>query len=96
MNNVEPANALLSVVKEIYDGGKDIIGPRWTVLAKMTVLAQNADIPGMVRYFENSKRSEKGQGVRRRLERAGRKTLESEEARFMDIARGTPRVRTGR
>ena len=87
MNNTEKANALLSVVSDVYHGGKDIIGPRWSVLAKMTVLAENEDVGGMVRYFENCKRNERGQRVRRRLEKAGKKSLESEEGRFMAIVR---------
>jgi hypothetical protein len=87
MDNAAKAKALLSIVDEVYQGGKDLIGPRWTVLAKMAVLAQNDDVDGMLRYFENCKKSAVGQRVRRRLERAGRKSLESEEVRFMAIVR---------
>ena len=81
------AEALLAIVQEVYDGGRDIIGPGWTVLDKMAILAAANDVDGMVKYFENCKRSYRGQRVRHRLERAGRKSLESEEARFMTLVR---------
>jgi hypothetical protein len=87
MDNTAKAKALLSIVDEIYQGGKDLIGRDWTVLAKMTALAENGDVDGMVRYFKNCKKSTVGQRVRRTLERAGRKSLESEEVRFMAIVR---------
>ncbi len=87
MTDTSKAQALLAIVQEVYDGGKGIIDRRWTVLDKMAALAAQNDIAGMVRYFENCKRSERGQRVRRKLERAGKKSLESEEARFMAIVR---------
>ncbi len=87
MTNAEKAKVLLSIVQEVFDGGKGIIGPGWTVLDKMAVLAKADNVEGMARYFENCKRSEKGKRVRRRLEAAGKKSLESEEARFIAIVR---------
>lgn len=87
MTDAEKAKALLAIVQEVYDGGKQIIGSGWTVLDKMAALARTNDVAGMVRYFENCKRSVKGKRVRGKLERAGKKSLESEEARFMAIVR---------
>jgi hypothetical protein len=60
VTDAEKAEALLAIVQEVYDGGKQIIGSGWTVLAKMAVLAQANNVTGMVKYFENCKRSDKG------------------------------------
>jgi hypothetical protein len=35
---LDKAARLLSVVQDVYDGGKDIIGPRWTLLDTMKVM----------------------------------------------------------
>lgn len=86
MTNTEKAKAMLAIVREIYEGGKEVIGPQWTVYDKMAALASRGDVDGMVQYFDNCRGSERGRQVHWRLERAGKKSLESEERRFMAIA----------
>ena len=80
---------LLSIVQEIYDGGRDIIGPRWTLLDTMTSYADRGDVEGMRSYYDRCLASPKGRGVADRLRRNGRKTLESEHSRFLSICRSS-------
>jgi hypothetical protein len=87
VNRNEIAAALLAIVREVYEDGHAVMGPRWTLLPKMTVLADKGDVGGMVRYFCRCIRSRKGQRAHDRLGQAGRKSLESEQTRFMAIAR---------
>jgi hypothetical protein len=87
MNRTAIAAMLRDIVQEIHEDGKHVMGPGWTLLPKMTALASNGDVAGMVRYFRRCKASRRGQVARDRLASAGSKTLESEEARFMKIAR---------
>ena len=87
MTNHEKAPKLLGIVKEIYEEGKSIIGPGWTVLTKMGDSASRDAVAGMVMYFNRCKESDRGRRTYERLNRAGKKSLESEEHRFMAIAR---------
>ena len=83
------AAALLSVVKEIHDGGRDIIGSRWTLLEKMTAYAERDDLEGMKIYYERCLWNERGQRTAERLRRTRRQTLESEYNRFLSIYQST-------
>lgn len=85
MNDADVARRLLSIVGEIFEGGKDIIGARWTVFKKMKDLAERDDFIEMVRYFEQCLQSPRGKQVARRLTDHNRKTLESEQQRFMNV-----------
>jgi hypothetical protein len=57
-------------------------------------LADQADLVSIVIYFEACKASEKGRRVREKLEAEGKKSLETEERRFVVIARRRA-IRTG-
>lgn len=78
------AQQLLAIIKEITDGGKDLI-PNWTLFSKMKALADRGDVEGMYTYYERCLRHPKGRATRRTLERRGRRTLESEWGRFRRI-----------
>jgi hypothetical protein len=83
----EEAAALLAIVREVWEDGRAVMGPNWTLLPKMTVLAEKSDVAGMVRYYRRCVGSRKGQRAHARLSQAGKRTLESEQARFMNVAR---------
>lgn len=86
MNFKEAAKKLLQVIEEIHAEGSHIIGERWALYPKMKGLADQGDLVGMVAYFEACKASPKGRRVREKLEARGKKSLESEERRFLEIA----------
>jgi hypothetical protein len=83
----ERAAALLAIVREVYEDGRAVMGPNWTLLPRMTALAQTSDVVGMVRYYRRCIGSRKGQRAHARLSQAGKRTLESEQTRFMSVAR---------
>lgn len=85
----EKAQALLSIVEDVYSNGRDIIGPRWTLMDKMTAYAARNDIEGMRTYYERCLNSDRGMEVRDRLQAAGRKTLELEYGLFMNVYNGS-------
>jgi hypothetical protein len=86
MSTREAARKLLHVIEEIHAEGREIVGDRWTLYPTMKRLADQGDLVGMVIYFEACKASEKGRHVREKLEAKGKKSLETEERRFLEIA----------
>lgn len=82
----EAARKLLQVIEDIHAEGREIIGERWTLYARMKGLADEGDLVGMVAYFEACKASAKGRRVREKLEASGKQSLETEERRFLEIA----------
>ena len=83
MSQHAEAQAKLAIIGEIHVDGLPILGPNWTLVEKMKTLADNGNVDGMVRYFKNCETSDVGKRTRRRLEAAGKKTLESVKSRFM-------------
>jgi hypothetical protein len=81
----DKAARLLSIVQEIYEGGKDVIGPRWVLFDTMKGYANRGDVEGMKTYYERCLANTRGRAVAERLRRKNRKTLESEWPRFVRI-----------
>jgi len=81
--------AMLAVVLDVYEGGKDLI-PDW----KLKEHAENAfatgGVEGLRRYYEACLTGS-GHRVKTILERDKRKTLESERARFTSMYLGAAR-----
>ena len=81
---MDRGEAMLKVVQDIYDGGKDLI-PNWLLLEHAKDSLKSGGPDGLKLYYERCLNSPKGKGVKARLERHGRKTLESERPRFMAV-----------
>src|SRR5438094_6303100 len=81
--------AMLAVVLDVYEGGKDLI-PGW----KLKEHAENAfakdGVEGLRRYYEACLTGS-GHRVTTTLERDRRKTLESEREHFMSMYLGAAR-----
>jgi hypothetical protein len=75
--------ALLKVIEDVYEGGKDLI-PNWQLLNHAKKSLENGGSEGLKKYYENCLNSG-GKKVKETLERNGRKTLESEYQCFMEI-----------
>lgn len=75
------AAQLLTVIREVYEGGRSIVGERWSLLKTMKEMADRSDTIGMFRYFEECLRSTRGKRVAEKLRAARKKTLETEEPR---------------
>lgn len=84
--NTERGPAMLSVVLDVYGGGKDLI-PGWKLKIHAESALTTGGIEGLRRYYEACLAGPGGARVKRTLERHGRKTLESEYERFMSIYR---------
>jgi hypothetical protein len=86
---VDRGIAMLAVVLDVYEGGKDLI-PGW----KLKEGAENAlvagGVEGLRRYYEACLTGP-GHGVRTTLERDRRRTLESEREHFMSMYLGAAR-----
>jgi uncharacterized protein (DUF433 family) len=83
----EKAQDMLAIVRGVHEGAPVIIGTSWAVYDELAVLAAAAEVDAMVTYFQAYKRSARAARLRERLEGFGRTTLESQERRFMAIAR---------
>lgn len=81
--------AMLAVVLDIYEGGKDLI-PGWELKEQAERALETGGAEGLRRFYEkcltDSRRQE-----RTILERDRRKTLESEREHFMSIYLGAAR-----
>jgi len=86
---MDRATAMLTVVMEIYEGGKDLI-PGWDLKEQAESAVATGGIEGLRRYYETclARSSPK---IRTTLERERRKTLESERDRFMSLYLGAAR-----
>jgi len=87
MTNAEKAQGMLALVRDVHEGAKSIVGGSWTVYDELAVLAEAGEVDAMVSYFQAYKRSARAVHLRGRMEVFGRKTLESQERRFLAIAR---------
>jgi len=86
--------AMLAVVLDVYEGGKDLI-PGWKLKEHAESALATGGIEGLRRYYEaclaGSGLTGAGHRVKTALEGGGRKTLESEREHFMAIYLGAAR-----
>src|SRR5436309_16115540 len=78
--------AMLAVVLDVYEGGKDLI-PGWTLKEHAESALATGGIEGLRQYYEACLTGS-GHRVKTTLERDRRKTLESERERFISIYLG--------
>ncbi len=85
MNDSQKGKAMLAVILEVYEGGKDVV-PGWKLRANAEDALAKGGVEGLRRYYEACLAG-KGTRVKDTLERNQRKTLESEQQRFMKAYR---------
>jgi hypothetical protein len=90
---MERGEAMLKVVEEVYEGGRDLIR-NWTLLEHARARLESGGVEGLRTYYKQclDLSDPKGKWIKHILERHHRKTLESEYARFLTIYR----ARSGR
>jgi len=81
--------AMLAVVLDVYEGGKDLI-PGWKLKEHAESALAKGGIEGLRRYYEASLTGSDHR-VKTTLEGDRRKSLESERERFMSIYLGAAR-----
>ena len=81
--------AMLAVVMEIYEGGKDLI-PGWELKEQAESALATGGTEGLRRYYEACL-ARPSHEINAILTRDRRKTLESERHRFMSIYLGAAR-----
>jgi len=81
--------AMLAVVLDVYEGGKDLI-PGWTLKEHAEHAWATDGVEGLRRYYDACL-SGSGHRVKTILEGDKRKTLESERERFMSMYLGAAR-----
>ena len=86
---MDRGSAMLAVVLEVYEGGKDLL-PGWTLKEQAESAFATGGVEGLRRFYEASLAAS-GDRVKTTLERDRRKTLESERERFMSLYLGAPR-----
>ena len=86
---MDRATAMLAVVTEIYEGGKDLI-PGWDLKEQAEGALATGGIESLRRYYEACLARSSPQ-IKTTLERERRKTLESERDRFMSLYLGAAR-----
>jgi hypothetical protein len=86
---MDRATAMLAVVMEIYEGGKDLI-PDWDLKDQAESALATGGIEGLRRYYDTCLARSSPQ-IKTTLERERRKTLESERDRFMSLYLGAAR-----
>jgi len=86
---VDRGAAMLAVVLDVYEGGKDLI-PGWKLKEQAEKALATGGVDGLRRYYEACLTGS-GHGVKTTLEGGKRKTLESERDRFMAIYLGAAR-----
>ena len=86
---MDRATAMLAVVMEIYEGGKDLI-PDWELKEHAEKALATGGTEGLRRYYDACLARWSPQ-IKATLERERRKTLESERDRFMSIYLGAAR-----
>jgi len=81
---MERGEAMLKVIQEVYDGGRDVI-PGWKLLAHAKDALKSGGPDGLKKYYDRclDLNDPRGRRVKATLERNGRKTLESEHPRFL-------------
>ena len=83
---MDRGTAMLAVVLDVYEGGKDLI-PGWTLKERAESALATGGVEGLRRYYEPCL-SRSDHGVKTTLEGDRRKTLESERERFMAVYLG--------
>jgi hypothetical protein len=86
---MDRGTAMLAVVMEIYEGGKDLI-PDWELKEQAESALATGGIDGLRRYYDACLAHWSPQ-IKTTLERDRRKTLQSERERFMSIYLGAAR-----
>jgi hypothetical protein len=86
---MDRGSAMLAVVLEVYEGGKDLL-PGWTLKEQAESALATGGVEGLRRFYEASLAGPSDR-VKTTLERDRRKTLESERERFMSLYLGAPR-----
>ena len=86
---MDRATAMLAVVLEIYEGGKDLV-PGWELKEQAENALATGGVEGLRRYYDACL-ARSGPQLRTTLERDRRKTLESERDHFMSIYLGAAR-----
>ena len=86
---MDRGSAMLAVILEVYEGGKDLI-PGWTLMEHAESALATGGVEGLRRFYEASLAGS-GERVKTTLERDRRKTLESERERFMTLYLGATR-----
>jgi hypothetical protein len=79
---------MLNVIRDIYNGGKDLIR-NWQLLTHATERLQQDGVDGLKRYYEEYTNLPKGRRINDILEGHRRKTLKSERKHFMMIYNST-------
>jgi len=85
---MERDEAMLKVIEEVYEGGKDLIR-NWSLLEHARARLESGGVEGLRTYYKQclDLSNPKERWVKHTLERHGRKTLESEYRRFLTIYR---------
>jgi len=86
---MDRGTAMLAVVLDVYEGGKDLI-PGWTLRERAESALAAGGVEGLRRYYEACLTGSDHR-VKTTLEGARRKTLESERARFLAMYLGPAR-----
>ena len=86
---MDRGTAMLAVVLDIYEGGRDLI-PGWALKEEAESALATGGIEGLRRYYEACL-ARSSHEVKTTLERDRRKTLQSERDRFMSIYLGAAR-----
>jgi len=86
---MDRGSAMLAVVLEVYEGGKDLI-PGWTLKEQAERALAKGGVEGLRRFYEASLAGS-DERVKTTLERDRRKTLESERERFLSLYLGAAR-----
>src|SRR2546427_13293957 len=81
--------AMLAVVLDVYEGGKDLI-PGWTLKEHAESALATGGIEGLRRYYEACLTGSGHRG-KTTLERDRRKTLDSQRVRYISIYLGAAR-----
>ncbi len=81
--------AMLAIVLDVYEGGKDLI-PGWKLKEHAESALATGGVEGLRRYYERCLTGS-DRRVTTTLEGDRRKTLESERARFMSVYLGAAR-----
>ena len=86
---MDRGSAMLAVVMEVYEGGKDLI-PGWELKEQAQTTLAAGGIEGLRRYYDVCLARSSPQ-IKTTLEHERRKTLESEHNRFMSLYLGAAR-----
>ncbi len=85
---MERGEAMLRVVEEVYEGGKDLIR-NWSLLDHARARLESGGVEGLRTYYKQclDLSNPKERWIKHTLKRHCRKTLEAEYGRFLRIYR---------